>query len=225
MKEGPKETPLDVLDVVDMSQRKEDFAGNITGLYNAMIQVNPNEGCVYLGKLHGFGLVYDGIILSVGHLEMDEKSTEALRDNILGEGFQGEAFGNPLGTPEQILVEQGEIIEEMWGVPVDFINWPDHFVNSPDVVFDSLNDLAKRLHAYRKKVSGFDKMKINENSFERKEETKRLQLHRRRSVLVLNTESSPRAEHVQTGTSQTDKKTKGRFGPFGKFLGKFGKKT
>ena len=53
MKEGPKETPLDVLDVFDISQRKEDFAGNITGLYNTMIQFDPNEAYLYLGKLHG----------------------------------------------------------------------------------------------------------------------------------------------------------------------------
>lgn len=164
MQENPRYIPIEVFDIADMSEEQRDFAGKITDLYNDMIQFDPNRGVAYLGKLHGFGLIYDGIILSVGHPEMDEKSAKALRDEVLGENFEGDALGNPLGTPAQILVRQEtEEIWEMWVVPVDFINWQDHFVNSPNAVFDSLDELDKRLRAYRNKTSGFDQMGINEN--------------------------------------------------------------
>lgn len=165
MKENPRNIPIKDYDVADMSQRLRDFVGNITGLYNAMLQFDPNGGVIYLGTLHGFNTFYDGAILSVGFLEIDEKAARALRDNVLGENFEGDAFGNPLGTPKRMLVRQRAIIEEMWSVPADFIYWPDHFVNSPDAVFESLDELAKRLHAYRRKAGGFDQMETNENTF------------------------------------------------------------
>lgn len=162
MQENPRYTPIEAFDIADMSEEQRDFAGGITDLYDAMIQYDPNRGVAYLGKLHGFGLIYDGLILSVGHPEMDERSAKALRDEVLGENFQGYAFGNPLGTPEQILVRQGPAIEEMWSVPVDFINWPYHFVNSPNAVFDSLDELSKRLDAYRRKTSGISWQRFNQ---------------------------------------------------------------
>ena len=130
-----------------------------------MVQYDPNGGVAYLGTLHGFDTFYDGIILSIGHPEMDEESAKALRDFILGENFQADAFGNPLGTPDQILVRQRAEIEEMWSVPVKLIYWPYHFMNSPDEVFDSLGKLAERLHAYRTKVSGFDQMGANVSKY------------------------------------------------------------
>lgn len=165
MTEKLKALPIEVYDVVDLSQERREFAGNTTGLYNAMVQYDPNGGVEHLGKLHGFHAIYGGITLSIGHSEMDEKDAKVLRDDILGENPQAYEAGNLLGIPNQILVRQGGVIEEMWCVPMEFIFWPDHFVNTPDVVFDSLDKLAERLHAYRTKASGFDQMGIIGNKY------------------------------------------------------------
>lgn len=153
-----KENPVSILgiDVVDMPRTRKDFSGNITDLYNAMIQFNPNGASVSLGKLHEFELTYDGVILSVGSLEMDENSAKALRDYVLGENVTGDVFGNPLGTPQQIVITDEASLDKMWSVPIEFINWPNHFGNTPSVVLDSLEQLAKHLHAYRKKMAGFE---------------------------------------------------------------------
>lgn len=234
MQENPRYIPIEFFDAVDMSEKQRDFSDNVTDLYNAMIQFDPNRGLAYLGELHGFALIYDGAILSVGHPEMDEKSAKALRDDVMGENFEGDAFGNPLGTPEQILVRQGAVIEKMWGVPVDFIHWFEHFANSPNVVFDSLDELAKRLYAYRRKTSGSDQMGINENTLDLKEtgvsggDTKRLTLSYDQETMEIRIADSPdvASESRKVSTAPlSDKQVAKHPNPFSKFLNKLTRKS
>lgn len=230
MTEIPKAFPIEAYDIADLSQERREFAGNTTALYNAMVLYDLNGGVEYLGKLHGFDTFYDGIILSVGHPEMEEKDAKALRDVVLGENIQGYEFGNPLGTPVQRLVKQGTVIEEMWSVPVEFINRLDHFMNSPDEVFDSLDELAKRLHAYKTKVSGFDQMGVNESTRRNlrglralDSDTRRLEIHRPNIpdiVLEDGEEDIPLPDN-----KVSDQQVTKRPNPFSRFLNKLGRKT
>lgn len=239
MKENPKDIPIEAYDIVDMSQSGREFAGNTTDLYNAMVEYDSNGGAEYLGKLHGFNAVYDGIILSVGHLVMDEMSVESLRYAIFDEDFPDDGDGNRLGKPEQILVRLGTEVEEMWSVPVEFVNWPDHFMNSPDVVFDSLDKLAERLHAYRTKASGFDQMGIIGNKHRDLQGlraleggTERLILQRGKTVEIHESGSFDLpSRHRKVDTSPlgdnkiSDQQASKRLNPFSKFLGRWARKT
>lgn len=231
MTENPKDIPMEAFDIVDMSKRKRDFDGNIAGLYNEMIGFNLCDPTVYLGRLYGFDLIYDGIILSLGSLEMDEKAAKTLRDDVLGENFQGDAFGNPLGTPGQLLVQLGTTVVGMWSVPVSFINWPNHFQHSPDVVFECLDELGKHLQEYRRKVSGLDKMRMYDSSFRdldgfrTSEDAKRLEIPFANKLDVFFEPSEGEEGTPLPDSRVSDQQVAKRLSPFSKFLNNLNRKT
>lgn len=150
MKEVPPTGSIEDLmengDIVDVPQIPQDFTNDIGALFDVMKKADPSTA-TYLGKLHEFDLIYDGITLDVGHTEMHEEAIKKLRSYFLEEYFTDNSF--PEGDTWNARLRQNGRIIRMWILSLEVFYSPNHFENSPDVVFSHLKEIAEKLGRYR----------------------------------------------------------------------------